>query len=217
LKALIAGDDPVSHKLIEARLKQWGYEVVSARNGEEAWEAFQAQNEPIVAILDWMMPGTDGLEVCRRIRQSEPAQPVFIIFLTAKDQADDIVEGFDAGANDYLTKPFNVQELKARVKVAAQIISLQSQLADRITQLEAALDENHQLKGLLPICSYCKAIRNDDDYWEQMEVFISDRLETQFSHSVCPKCLDEVLKKEKASLAQTSTEVSSDPDDPMIG
>lgn len=196
MKILFAEDDPVSHILIEASLKQWGHEVVATRNGKEAWEAYQGQNEPLVAILDWMMPVMDGLEVCRRIRGIEPAHPVYIIFLTAKDQTDDLVKGFDAGANDYLKKPFNEQELRARVQVGVKMVNLQSQLAERILQLEASQTENHMLKGLIPICSYCKAIRDDKDYWEQMETFISDRSPVQFSHSICPTCLDAVLKEE---------------------
>ena len=200
MKVLIAEDDPISHRLIEARLSQWGYEVVSTHDGAEAWETFQRLDEPLVAILDWMMPSMDGLEVCRRIRGAGPTQPVHIIFLTAKGQEDDIAKGFEAGANDYLTKPFRVQELKARVKVGAELVTAHAQLADRIRELEAALAKVRKLEGLLPICSYCKKVRDDQDYWQEVECYVQDRSEAQFSHGICPECYETVVKPELAAL-----------------
>ena len=136
MKILIAEDDPVTNKLIESNLKKWGYEVITASNGDEAWELFQELREPLVIILDWMMPGASGLEVCTRIVRSEPVHPVHIIFLTARDEAKDVVKGFAAGASDFIRKPCDVQELKARILIATQMIDLQSRLRERMRKLE---------------------------------------------------------------------------------
>lgn len=142
------------------------------------------------------MPGIDGIEVCRRIRQSNSHHPVHIIFLTANDQGDDLVQGFEAGANDYLTKPFNAPELKVRVRVAADLVALQAQLADRIRELEAAVARVRNLEGILPICSYCKKVRDDQDYWQEVDEYLHKHSDTQLSHGICLGCYETIVKPE---------------------
>jgi response regulator RpfG family c-di-GMP phosphodiesterase len=100
------------------------------------------------------------------------------------------VTAIDAGADDYLTKPFDPEELRARVQVGIRIVSLQRRLAERVAELQEALSQVKQLSGLLPICSYCKRIRSDDDYWEQIDSFVSQHSEAEFSHGVCPSCFE---------------------------
>ena len=113
-----------------------------------------------------------------------------------------MVSGLDAGADDYVTKPFNQEELRARVQVGLRIVELQNQLAERVTQLEASIARERHLQGLLPICSYCKKIRDDRNYWHQVESYIITRTDVRFSHSVCPECVErvrgEILKDRKA-------------------
>jgi phosphoserine phosphatase RsbU/P len=200
MKILIADDEPVSRRLLQLTLTKWGYEVMAVNDGREAWQALQQAEPPALAILDWVMPGLDGLEVCRRIRQMSLSLPVYIIFLTSKGSREDIVEGLQAGADDFLTKPFDTQELQARLQVGVRVVKLQAELAQRIKELEAALDQVNQLEGILPICSYCKKIRDDKDYWQQIESYIEDHSEALFTHSICPDCYQSRVEPELAEL-----------------
>jgi len=194
MKILIAEDDTVSRRLLEAALARWGYEVVVARDGAEALAALLAEDAPALAVLDWMMPETDGLEVIRRVR-AEKNPPPYLILLTARGSVQDLVAGLEAGANDYLTKPFDQQELRARVQVGVRVLELQAKLADRVSELEQALGQVKQLQGLLPICSYCKKVRDDQNYWQQVEAYISHRTEVRFSHGVCPDCYERARRE----------------------
>jgi len=193
MKILVAEDDPVSRCILDVTLTKWGFEVITTCDGHQALEVLQSQ-EPAIAVLDWMMPGLDGAEVCRRARAIATATPTYLILLTAKSEKDDIVEGLGAGADDYITKPFNRVELKARIKVGARVTNLQRSLADRIGQLETALARVKQLQGLLPICSYCKMVRDEQDYWQQVESYISKHADVAFSHSICPPCYDRLVR-----------------------
>jgi two-component system, OmpR family, alkaline phosphatase synthesis response regulator PhoP len=117
MKILIAEDDPVSRRVLEATLSKWGFEVLTTSNGREAWEALVAPQAPKLAILDWMMPEMDGVEVCRRARGRPDAGPLHILLLTARGRKEDVIAGLQAGADDYITKPFDLEELLARIKV----------------------------------------------------------------------------------------------------
>lgn len=134
MKVLIAEDDPVSRRILEASLVRWGYTVVTCVDGAEAWRELQRKDAPQLAILDWMMPGTDGLEVCRKVREKSVDLSVYIILLTARKGSEDTVMGLDAGADDYVVKPFNREELRARVQVGVRMLDLQQKLADRIRE-----------------------------------------------------------------------------------
>jgi len=196
MRVLIAEDDPVSRYVLEAMLKNWGYDLVVTGNGSEAWDALQVADAPQLAVLDWMMPGLDGVEVCRRARQMAATKSVYIILLTAKAEKNNIVEGLEAGANDYVIKPFAREELRARVGVGERVIHLQNDLAARVNDLQEALSQVKQLQGILPICSHCKKVRDDKNYWQQVESYISAHSEAQFSHSICPDCFENVVKPE---------------------
>ena len=203
MKILISEDDPISNRVLALSLLNWGHEVIVTRNGGEAWAALQGEDAASLAILDWMMPELDGLEICRRVRQLPSATPPYIILLTAKCGKDDVVAGIVAGANDYLTKPFHPEELRARVRVGAQIIEIQRALAERVNELEAALEEVKHLRGILPICSYCKNIRNDQNYWQRVESYISEHTEAQFTHGICPKCYECVVEPQFEELRKS--------------
>lgn len=133
-KILVAEDDAVSRELITARLEKWGYEPVVTTNGYEAMGVLSKPDGPRLALVDWMMPGMDGLEVCRKVRES--AQSAYIILLTSRGAKEDLVEALQAGADDYVVKPFERDELHARIKVGLRIIALQTELQKRIKELE---------------------------------------------------------------------------------
>ncbi len=192
LRILVADDDPVSLRVLEGSLRKWGYQVLVAKDGNEAWRALAAPSAPQIAVLDWMMPGMDGATICRKIRSRSREPVMYLILLTARTDHLDVVSGLEAGANDYVTKPFHHAELRARVGVGARVLELQNRLAERVFDLELALNQVKQLRGLLPICMYCKRIRNDKDYWQQVETYISDHTEAEFSHGICPDCYEKV-------------------------
>lgn len=194
MKILIAEDDPVSRRVLAATLEMFGYEVVVAADGAEAWTALQRDDAPSLIILDWMMPELDGVEICRRVRETATSTPPYLILLTAKSEKSDVVAGLDAGANDYLTKPFDRAELRARVQVGAQVLGLQKNLADRVGELEDALAQVKQLQGLLPICSYCKNIRDEQNYWQRLDSYLMEHADVMFSHGICPDCYREVVQ-----------------------
>lgn len=146
---MIAEDDPVAREILVSLLGKWGYKVIVAGDGQEAMEALRAQTEPVLAVLDWMMPGMEGTEVCRRVR--EISKSVYILLLTARAGKERIVEGLRAGADDYLAKPFDKDELRARLSVGARILDLQTTLTARVRELEAALEENRELRMQLPL------------------------------------------------------------------
>ena len=202
MEILIAEDDAVSRRILERYLVGWGYEVRLAKDGEEAYQMLEGGDRPPLAILDWMIPGMDGIQVCRKVRERPVIPSLYIILLTARGGKPDIVEGLEAGADDYVVKPFDREELRVRVKVGARFVELQHKLAQRIHELRAALQQVKQLEGLLPICSYCKKIRGDDNYWQRLESYISKHTNAQFSHGICPECYQSIVKPELKQLAQ---------------
>jgi CheY-like chemotaxis protein len=192
-RILIAEDDPVSRRLLESTLRRWGYELVVTADGEEAWGVLERDEGPLLAVLDWMMPGLDGAEICRRVRSRQSATPPYVILLTAKARREDVVQGLQAGADDFIGKPFHREELRARLSVGVRMLGLQRRLAERVRDLEAAMQRVRQLQGLLPICAYCKKIRDDRNYWQQVEQYITAHSDAQFSHGICPECYERVL------------------------
>jgi sigma-B regulation protein RsbU (phosphoserine phosphatase) len=201
-RVLIAEDDPTSRRLLQVTLEKWGFEVEVCCDGHDAWQSLQRDDAPQLAILDWMMPGIDGLEICRRLRELPQQRICYAVLLTAKDQKQDLAEGLTSGADDYIVKPFDPRELKARLQVGLRLLSLQRALAARVSDLEEALAQVKLLQGLLPICSYCKNIRDDNNYWQQIESYVSAHSEAQFSHSICPTCYEKVVKPELESFQQ---------------
>jgi len=201
MRILIADDDAVSRRLLERTLQDWGYEVAIARDGAEAWAALSGEDRPQLAVLDWMMPGLDGPELCRRTRAMDAQIPVYVILLTARAERADVVAGLEAGADDYVIKPFDRAELRARLHVGARVLQLQLSLADRVRELEDALSKVKLLQGLLPICAYCKRVRDDRNYWQQVENYVTDRSAARFSHSICPSCYEREVRPQLEELA----------------
>jgi DNA-binding response OmpR family regulator len=191
MRVLIAEDEPISRHLLETTLFDWGYEVVVTQDGNQAWDMLRGDDAPKLAILDWQMPGLDGLEVCRRDRALLRTQPTYIVLLTGRGGKDNVVAGLRGGANDYLVKPFDLEELAARLHVGVQIVQLQQTLAQRVRELEESLAQVRRLQGLIPICAWCKKVRNDQNYWQQVEDYVGQHSDARFSHGICPECFKE--------------------------
>lgn len=196
MRVLIAEDDNTSRLILDTMLQKWGCDVVSTTNGEEAWEVLCQASAPSIAILDWMMPSMDGVELCRRFRETYPHTPAYFILLTALDRKEHVVAGLEAGANDYITKPFDKDELRARLRVGERVLELQQALARRVEELQDALQHVRTLQGILPICTHCHRIRTDKESWERIETYISAHTDALFSHGFCPDCVKKYYSEE---------------------
>jgi sigma-B regulation protein RsbU (phosphoserine phosphatase) len=205
---LVADDLDVNRKLLRTLLAPEGYDVIEASNGTDAFEILQGATGPLVGLIDWEMPEMEGIEVCRKARALNNTPPLYLILLTVRDSKQDIVAGLQGGANDYITKPFDKTELLARVGIGRQMVQLQQALTERVAELKEALISVKQLGGLLPICSYCKKIRDDQNYWQQVEAYVGKHSQAKFSHSICPQCYEDIIKPQMVQLGV-------DPDDTL--
>lgn len=184
---LIVEDNPKNVQVLGTILMDAKYQVAIANQGTAVFDLLPKVN-PDLILLDIMMPEIDGFEVCQRLKTTPSSHHIPIIFLTAKTETDDIVRGFDLGAADFITKPFRAKELLARVQTHISLMRLQQKLKNRNKELEEALANVKTLSGLLPICSFCKRIRNAEGGWERLEAFVQDRTYANFSHGICPDC-----------------------------
>jgi CheY-like chemotaxis protein len=166
-------DDPVSRVVLDSTLRKLGYTARCVASGNDAWQAILT-DRPQVIVSDWYMPGLDGLELCKRVRKSPGQYIYFILITSASADERNRDEAMSAGVDEFLTKPIDEFELRLRLRGAKRI----TEYIDRVTKLES----------ILPICSYCKKIRSDSNYWQQIESYITSRTGTLFSHSYCPDC-----------------------------
>jgi DNA-binding response OmpR family regulator len=192
MHVLIAEDDRATGQILARTLQRWHHETTVVADGAEAWQHLRATSGPMLAILDWMMPELDGPDVCRKVRAERPDANMYLLLVTARESRGDVIAGLDAGADDYIIKPFDPDELRARISVGVRVLTLQQKLAERVDELQTALSSVKQLRGLLPICSYCKRIRGDDQYWQQVEGYIAEHSDAQFSHGICPTCFETI-------------------------
>jgi DNA-binding response OmpR family regulator len=190
MRILIAEDDPMLRHGLAVQLRRWGYDPVICENGAQARAVLIGDDPPLVAVFDRSMPEIDGLTLAAEIRRTPRLQSMYVVLLTAHDRVADVVEGLDGGADEYMTKPFDWSMLQARLRTAVRIATLQRDLAQRVSELQQALAQVKTLSGLLPICSYCKRIRNDEDYWEQLEMYVAEHTGAEFSHGICPHCME---------------------------
>ena len=191
MKILIAEDDPVSVKILQFTLEHYGHEVIAAADGAEAWEIFD--REPVrVIVSDWMMPKMEGLELCQRVRKRPRTEYTYFILLTAINTGrDNLRKAMDAGIDDFLAKPLDREAVMMRLRVAERILEFTTQI--------------RQLKELIPICMYCKRVRDDQDYWQQVEGYIHTHTGTNFSHGICPECFNKQISGLPARSGLTIT------------
>lgn len=198
MKILVAEDDAVTRKLLESTLGRLGLDVIAVADGTAAWtalETLKGKDAPELAVLDWMMPGLEGVQILRRLRTTPGFELLYVILLTSRTDKEDVAYGLAAGANDYIAKPFDPSELEARVRVGERMVKLQRSLAARVAELEVALAHVQRLQGLLPICSYCKKVRNETNYWEQVDSYLTSHSDVQLTHGICPTCMETMMKQ----------------------
>ncbi len=188
-RVLLADDEAVTRRLLEAHLEKAGFEVVTVSDGLSAWNALQAENAPPLVVLDWNMPGLDGPEICRRAREVKKRGYTYMVIVTARNEKRDVVEGLSAGADDYVSKPVDPEELMARLRTGERIIALEKSLQTKVQELEDALEHVKELQGMIPICMHCKRIRNQEQIWERVETYFEHRSDARFSHALCSECL----------------------------
>jgi sigma-B regulation protein RsbU (phosphoserine phosphatase) len=193
MRVLIADDDVVLRHSLKVHLQRWQYQVEEYGDGRQAWKAMQGPHIPSVAVIDWNMPGMDGPTICQELRETPALSAMYVILLTSNKEQKDVVAGLESGADDYIVKPFDWNELRARLRIGARIVGLQQTLAARVSELQIALTNVRTLSGLLPICAYCKRVRDDKDYWQQIEQYVGEHSQAEFSHGICPECLDHQL------------------------
>ena len=184
---LIVDDTPENLTLLRQMLTEKGFLVRPAISGEVALNSVQT-NLPDLILLDILMPGMDGYEVCRRLKSQERTRDIPVIFISALTEPENKVRAFHEGGVDYITKPFQTDEVLARVTTHLQIFSMQKTLEKKNQDLKTAIDEIKQLRSFLPICCHCKSIRDDQGYWERVETYISKFSGVTFSHCICPEC-----------------------------
>jgi len=208
VKVLIAEDDMVSRRLLEATLTRWGYEIEVTRDGAAAWEVLQGADAPPLAILDWMMPGMDGVEVCRKVRERGQEPYIYLLLLTTKGGKENIIEGFDAGADDYLTKPFNPHELRVRLRTGKRIMTLQAELIEaremlRVQATHDALTGVWNRRAILEMLG--KELARSRREGLPVAVAIADldhfkRINDTYGHVVGDTALCEVVNRMRALL-----------------
>ncbi len=187
MKILIAEDDALFRRTLEELLLP-AYELQVAAHGDEAWALLQRPDPPKLAILDWVMPGFSGPQLCRKIRSSGETSATYIILLTSRNSVADIVSGLHSGADDYVTKPFDPEELRARVRVGERVLNLQSSLGTKLVALENALVNERILQHLLPVCPSCKGHRDDVEYWHEVQDYLGTHREAGDHQQICPHC-----------------------------
>ena len=179
MRVLVAEDEASTRLFAERAMVRLGHEVFVVDDGKAAWDWLREHPVDVV-ITDWIMPDVDGIELCRRIRAESTPNYIYTILLTSHGGKGNFLQAMDAGADDFVTKPLDIDTIGARLRVAERVLGLQAEVK--------------QLQGLLPICSYCKKIRDDGDHWESIEAYIQSHTDAAFSHGVCPGCYEKWMQ-----------------------
>lgn len=194
-KVHIVEDDKTTRRLLENVTSMLGYDVRSYENGQQAWDAFTIER-PQIVVSDWMLPEMDGLELCRKLRESMKESYTYFVLISAQKRSRPNLEAaINAGVDDFLKKPIGSDEIWNRMRVAERILNFNQQV--------------RRLESLIPICCYCKKVRNDGDLWEQIEQYVNERTGADFTHSICPSCMDTHVRPQMESYKQSLKEKKS--------
>lgn len=188
MKILIAEDEYTTRLMVQVCLENLGYSIESVEDGNTAWEIINQTTPPEIAVLDWEMPGLSGIDLCRKIKRMERNSPIHVILLTARDSKNDISQGFAAGADDYITKPFNEDELQARIRVADRIVTIQSSLNGSLEELREALDLVQAFEEPVAICNKCQKIGAFDGTWRTPAQLLEYPVDPRFVQLDCKNC-----------------------------
>lgn len=214
MRILVAEDNILERRLLAASLTKWGYDVVEAGDGNQAWELLQSEDAPRLVLLDWMMPGMDGTDICQKIRQEEKLNPMYIILLTSKEQKQDVIFGLKSGIDDYIRKPYEQKELRARVKAGELFVRLQSELAEIAEERRKTAAHIEMLQELLPVCSNCHERCDNPEVWRRIKRYVADHPEAGSGPGLCLKCTEKCsserrqeMPSEKRSATQSKDSV----------
>lgn len=185
MQCLLVEDDALNLALLKGFLERLGHDVTAVATGEEAWSAFKGSPFPAV-ICDWDLPAQSGIELCGKIREMKGVQYPYFVLITSFQGDGKFRQAMEAGVDDFISKPVDLNLLSVRLKVAERILGFQSQIGI--------------LKGMLPICMYCKKIRNDKEYWQTVESYFTAHAGADFTHSLCPDCISEKIKPQMEAL-----------------
>ncbi len=189
MKILIAEDDALFRDLLKELLSPT-YDLLIVEDGNQAWQALQEENAPELVILDWVMPGLTGPQVCRKVRaMPESASSFYLILLTVKNSPGDLAAGFQAGADDYVTKPFDSEEVMARLKAGARVVELRRTLKEQAGNLQGMARRVELLEQLLPVCRRCRLPRVDRDFLQRVEGYLDIYSDSNPASHYCPSCL----------------------------
>ena len=198
-------DDPRTQKALVFLLQRHGYTATTANDGQAALDILTNRDSPSIVLLDWEMPKLSGIDVCRLLRAMPLQRYIYIIMVTARDSAEDLLAAFTAGADDFLPKPADTAQLLARMRSGERVLALELRLEERIAELQQTLLEVSHLKRLLPICMYCKKVRDDGDYWQEIDAFIHEHTGTDFSHGICPACAERMTQEFSPAPSSSSS------------
>lgn len=209
MRVLVADDDRLTRDILERLLTQWGFEPTMADCGEAAWKILTGGAPPRLLLLDWMMPTTSGLEICQRLRKVANPEPPYVIMLTSRTKPEDIAEGLNAGADDYVGKPFHHSELRARLRAGARMLRLRGSMERLLRDMRTALSATRAMHGTWDICMYCHRIRDDEQHWQELDTYVRERSGIRISHGLCPDC-----RKDHHPPASSQMSVTAPPDVP---
>ncbi len=187
MKILVADDDKVGRRVVEALLAKWGHEVITADDGDQAWEIIQKDARVRMALLDWQMPGLDGLDVIRKAKKQHFV-PFYSILVTMRAGKFSHIDALEAGADDYVSKPFDPDVLWARIKSGIRTIELESDLVRRIAEVERSLAAFARLAEVVPVCPVCGSVRDHQGQWHKLNLPLGDVSRNISAAKLCPEC-----------------------------